>query len=281
VVDFHHPFPLGDLAMLFYSPEKLVVHYHSDIVRQKILSFFFKPLIMNTLKKADKIVVSNPYLIKTSPYLKRFKEKCEVTPFGVDLDKFKDCSNQDKVDELKEEYGDFVMFAGRLGYYKGLQYLIRAIKNIDTNLVLIGEGDQDKKLKRLVAKLGLEDKVKFLPFQTKENLINFYQAAQVFVLPSIFRSEAFGIVLIEAMSQGTPLISTELGTGTSWVNQDGETGFVVSPKNKKELARAIKKILDDKDLKEQFSKNARQRVEEKFTLSKMLNDTYQLYKSLV
>jgi len=100
IVDFHHPFPLGDLAILFFKPKKLVVHYHSDIVRQKILSLFFKPLILNTLKKADKILVSNPNLIETSSYLKRFKDKCLVVPFGVDFDKFESYLNEEDTENL-------------------------------------------------------------------------------------------------------------------------------------------------------------------------------------
>ena len=160
IIDFHHPFPLGDLALFlftrqnffkknsggFRSKAKLIVHYHSDIVRQKILEIFFKPLVLNTLRQAQKILVSNPNLIKNSTYLKKFQEKCEVIPFGVDLAKFEKFDERE-VENLKEKYGDFVLFVGRLNYYKGLNYLIEAMKKIDANLVIIGQGPEEKSLK--------------------------------------------------------------------------------------------------------------------------------------
>jgi rhamnosyl/mannosyltransferase len=126
----------------------------------------------------------------------------------------------------------------------------------------------------------LEHKIFFLPPQERKRLINFYRASQVFVLPSIFKSEAFGIVLIEAMACGKPIISTELGTGTSWVNIDGKTGFVVPPKDSKALSQTIKKILGNKKLAQEFSQNARQRAIESFSLEKMLKKIARLYSQI-
>jgi rhamnosyl/mannosyltransferase len=147
LIDFHHPFPLGDLAIFLFKPKaKLVVHYHSDIVRQKFLAPFYKALILNTLKKAEKIIVSNPNLIKSSPYLKKFSQKCEIIPFGVDLEKFENYE-ENAVENLKRKYGNFVLFVGRLNYYKGVQYLIEAMKDVDANLVIIGEGPEKENLK--------------------------------------------------------------------------------------------------------------------------------------
>ena len=318
VIDFHHPFPLGDLVIfLFRSKTKLTVHYHSDIVRQKILEIFFKPLIFNTLKRAEKIIVSNPNLIKNSPYLRKFKEKCVVIPFGIDLKKFEkiDFNNIQKRErgeaersvieetkslrerergeserniveemkslrEIKEKYKDFVLFVGRLNYYKGVQYLVEAMKEIDANLVIIGQGAEKSNLELKIKEFSLENKVFFLPPQGEKELINFYQAAKIFVLPSIFKSEAFGIVLIEAMACGKPIISTELGTGTSWVNVDEETGFVVQPKDSGALVKAINKILENKNLEQKFSENAKKRAEQKFSLERMLEETEKVYKNL-
>ncbi|MER3570478.1 MAG: hypothetical protein C4348_02685 [Patescibacteria group bacterium] len=280
IIDFHHPFPLADLALFLFPPKaKIVVHYHSDIVRQRILEVFLRPLIFNTLKKAKKIIVSNPNLIKNSPYLQKFPEKCEVIPFGVDLRKFEKFDEK-KIENLRKGYGDFVLFVGRLSYYKGVQYLIEAMKNVEANLVIIGEGPKKKELELKIRNLGLEKKVFFFPFQSEEDLINFYYACSVFVLPSIFKSEAFGLVLIEAMACGKPVISTELGTGTSFVNQDGVTGFVVPPRDSKALAEALEKILKNKNLAQTLGRNARERVKKEFSLEKMIEKTITLYKNI-
>lgn len=280
IIDFHHPFPLADLAIfLFKSKAKLIVHYHSDIIRQKSLEFLIRPLVLNTLKRAKKIIVSNPNLIKSSPYLRSFQEKCELIPFGVDLSKFEE-SSEKEIESLKQKYDDFVLFVGRLNYYKGVEYLIEAMRDIKVNLVIIGQGPEKEFLKKQVRLLKIEGKVFFLPFQPREQLINFYKACQVFVLPSIFKSEAFGIVLIEAMAQGAPVISTELGTGTSWVNIDGQTGFVVPAKNAKALNSAVKKIMKDKKKAKIFSQNAKERAKKEFSLTKMLERTDSIYRAI-
>ena len=280
IVDLHHPFPLGDLAIFLFRPKaKLVVHYHSDIVRQKVFDFLIKPFILNTLKKAQKILVSNPNLIKNSAYLKNFQEKCEVIPFGVDLAKFEKFDERE-VENLKEKYGEFVLFVGRLNYYKGLGYLIEAMKDIGASLVIVGGGPEKENLESRIKNLELKN-VYFLPFQSEDELINYYHACSIFVLPSIFKSEAFGLVLIEAMACGKPLISTELGTGTSFVNQDGITGFVVPPKNSQALAQVIKKILENKKMAQEFGQNARNRAIQEFSLEKMLKKVSEVYKSVI
>jgi len=279
LINFHHPFPLGDLVIFLFPPKaKLIVHYHSDIVRQRILEIFFKPLILNTLKRANKIIVSNPNLIKNSLYLQRFHEKCEVIPFGVDLSKFEKYDEKE-VENIKKQYGNFVLFVGRLNYYKGVEYLIEAMKGVNVNLVIIGQGPEKKNLEFRIKNLGLKNRIFFLPPTEEENLISFYQTAKVFVLPSVFKSEAFGIVLIEAMACGKPIISTELGTGTSWVNVDEQTGFVVPPKNSQALAQAMREILEDRNLAKEFGKNAKERVEKEFSLERMLKETEKIYKS--
>ncbi|MCD5396142.1 MAG: glycosyltransferase [Candidatus Pacebacteria bacterium] len=280
ILNFHQPFPLADLALfLFPTKAKVVVHYHSDIVRQKILEIFIKPFVYNTLKKAKKIIVSNPNLVKGSKILKKFRDKCVVIPFGVEISKYQKF-DPEKIREIQKKYNKFILFVGRLSYYKGVSYLIEAMKDIDANLVIIGEGEEKKKLKKLTKNLKIENKIFFLPFQPERKLINFYYACQTFVLPSIYRSEAFGIVLIEAMACKKPVISTELQTGTSWVNQNNFTGFVVPPKDVESLKMAIKKILEDNNLYSKFSQNVFLRVKEKFTLEKMINSLKEVYQNL-
>lgn len=280
IVDLHVPFPLGDIAIFLFRPKaKLIVHYHSDIVRQKLLAFFLKPILNNTLRLASKIIISNPRLLENSPYLQKFTKKCVVVPFGVDINKFQKF-DKSKVNSIKQKYGDFALFVGRTSYYKGLDYLIDAMKNISQKLVIVGEGKNKKILKKKVESLKLDNRVYFLAPLPESDLINFYNACSVFVLPSIFKSEAFGIVLIEAMACGKPIISTELGTGTSFVNQNDITGFVVPPKDAKSLTEAINKLLKDKKMAEIFGHSARTRIENIFTLDKMLKSTQWVYLSL-
>ena len=277
ILDFHQPFPLADLALfLFPARAKIVVHYHSDIVRQKFFKIFVEPFILNTLKKAEKIIVSNPNLVKTSPILRKFQKKCVVIPFGVEVSKFQNVDIEE-VKRIRKRYGRFVLFVGRLSYYKGVEYLIEAMKGISAKLVIVGKGQESSKLRNLVEKLKIADRIFFLPFQSEEKLIQFYHACSVFVLPSIYRSEAFGIVLIEAMACGKPIISTELGTGTSWVNQHKKTGLIVKPKDVAGLKRAIKELLDNKEIAQEYGSNALQRVKEYFSLRGMIEKTKEIY----
>ncbi|MBU0647081.1 glycosyltransferase [Patescibacteria group bacterium] len=279
LIDLHLPFPLANLAFFLFRPKtSLIIHYHSDIVKQKFFAFLLRPIVLHTLKSAKKIIVSNPNLIKNSVLLKQFEEKCVVIPFGVDSNKFQITSEQEKkIQDIKNKYGKFILFVGRLIYYKGVKYLIKAIKNMDANLVIIGQGPLASKLKVKSQKLKVESKIFFTSKLEEGNLINFFHACELFVLPSIYQTEAFGIVLIEAMACGKPIISTELGTGTSWVNQNGITGFVVQPKNSHELSSAIQKIINNKKLAEIMGKNAHERANEVFNLNKMLESTKKLY----
>jgi len=279
IIDFHYPFPLAELAIFFFNPKKkIIIHYHSDIFRQRIIKFFLKPLTIHVLKKADKIIVSNENILKNSPYLKKFQKKCEVIHFGVDIEKFQKEVDQREIERIKEKYGKFVLFVGRLNYYKGLEYLVAAMEKIEASLVIIGEGPFRKKAEKKARELKIEDKIFFLSALKDQCLISFYKASMLLALPSVFKSEAFGIVLIEAMACAKPVISTELGTGTSLVNKDGITGFVVPPKDSKSLAIAIKKIIDDDGKMAELGRNAFNRVKKDFSLKKMIRKTLSAYQ---
>ena len=280
LIFLHYPFPLGFVAYFLFSRNKdLVIWYHSDIARQKILEIFFKPFHLFAFKKAKKIFVSNPNLIESSNYLKKFKEKCVVIPFGIDLEKFKLTEEIKKEsEEIRKKYKPpIVLSVGRYVYYKGFEYLIEAAKDVEARFLIIGEGPLKEKYKKMIKKLKLEDKVFLIP--PVKNLVPYYYSCDVFVLPSIAKSEAFGIVLLEAMACGRPVISTELGTGTSFVNQDGITGFVIVPKDSKVLSEKINEILKDEDLKEKFSQNSFQRAIE-FSKEKFIEKLLKELKNL-
>ncbi|MGB9735785.1 MAG: glycosyltransferase [bacterium] len=283
IIHVHLPFPLAELGLWLIKPkQKIIVTYHSDIIRQRFLSFALRRFNRWLLSRANRIVVSNPNIVETSPVLKDFKTKCTVIPFGVDTKKFNpDNGSKQKIGQIRTTYGEkIVLFVGRLVYYKGIEFLIDAMKNIDATLLVIGEGVLKKSLMDRIQKLGLAKRVSFLPHQTQDELVNFYLASTVLVLPSIYRSEAFGIVLLEAMACGLPVISTELGTGTSYVNQNGVTGYVVPPGNSDAINMALKKLLSDKELCVQMGNAALKRIRTLFTLTNMLDNYKRLYKNI-
>lgn len=278
VIDLHHPFPLSFLSCFIFRPKaKIVVHYHSDIVRQKFLGFLLTPLIRWVFGRADTIIVTSQNLLDSSSMLEDFKSKCVVIPLAINIyaiDATRDDALQAKI---KEDRGDYIIYAGRLSYYKGVEYLIRAAADISQKLLIIGEGAEKDKLQNLVATLNLQHKVSFINHVLKKEFYNYIRGAKVFVLPSIFRSEAFGIVLLEAMACGTPVISTELKTGTSFVNQHGITGMVIEPINVLALQQAIKHITNSESERVMMGRNARERVLEQFDEQKMINDTNKFF----
>ncbi|MCX7832074.1 MAG: glycosyltransferase [Actinobacteria bacterium] len=286
IFHFHFPFPPGEVSFLLSGIKKpLIVTYHSDIVRQKFLLKFYEPFLIKFLKKADLIIATSPNYIETSPYLRRFKEKCRVIPLGIDTEKYKTDESIEKLKEdVRKEIGaPFVLFVGRLIYYKGVEYLIKAFKSIPEpyKLVLVGGGPLEESLKKLAEETGIKERVVFLKHQPFEKLVALYHTCELFVLPSVERTEAFGIVQLEAQACRKPVVTTELGTGTSYANLDGVTGLVVPPRNEKALADAIKKILFDEKLRQTFSKNAYERVLRDFDVRRMAENVANIYTEVV
>src|SRR4030067_181195 len=233
IAHLHFPYPLGEFAHFFFGKAaKTVITYHSDIIKQRVLLQVYKPLLMKVLGKADRIIATSPKYIETSPFLSRLKHKCTVIPLGIDIDRF---SNPDKamVDKIRRQYlqSPLVLFVGRLRYFKGLKYLIDAMKSVDALLLIAGTGPEERFLREQVLKEYLTEKVVFLGDVSDSDLPSYYGACDLFVLPASHRSEAFGTVLIEAMAADKAVISTELGTGTSFINLHNNTGLVVPPQN--------------------------------------------------
>jgi len=285
VFHFHLPFPLGVISYLLAKPEgKIVVTWHSDIVRQKIGRFFYQPFLIKFLEKADVIIATSPNMIESSPYLRRFREKCTVIPLGIDVKKFELLEEEKKrVEEIKKKYSyekGIVLFVGRLIYYKGVEYLITAIKDVDGVCLIIGEGKLRKKLEKMSDKLGLSSKVYFLGSVSDEELPMYYHACDIFCLPSVAKSEAFGIVQLEAMACGKSVVSTSLPTGVPFVNQDKKTGIVVQPKDPQALANAINTLLDNPTLREKYGKYAKERVKREFAREVMVEKILRVYRGL-
>ena len=281
---FHFPFPTGEISTVI-SRLKIpyIVTYHSDVVRQKLLFSLIKPFIFSFLNKAKVIIVSSPNIIKTSPLLNHFKDKCRVVPLGIEVEKLQESKEiNKKVLGIRDKHGkNLVLFVGRLIYYKGVEYLIRAFKEVEGNLIIIGSGPLEEELKELSSTLGLSNKVSFVPPVSDEDLSAYYHACDVFILPSVARSEAYGLVQMEAMTCGKVVVSTELGTGTSFVNEDGKTGFVVPPKNPQSLAEALNRLLKGRALREKMGKYAQKRVFASFTSEKMVQKVVEIYREVL
>lgn len=277
----HHNFPNPwvELCQLVVGNDsKSLVTYHSDIIRQKILMKLYRFGAHQFLKRVSAIVATSPNYIASSSMLSRHIDRCHCIPLPI-ITTAVPTANE-KAEEQKN-YGKFVLFVGRLVYYKGLDFLIQAIGLLsDVQLVVVGDGPLENEHRSLAMKLNLKKRIHFLGQVSDKRLGALYAASRCLVLPSLFRSEAFGMVLGEAMAHGTPVISTELGTGTSYINDNEKTGFVVPPGNSKALAEKIELIYKNDDLHYELGKKAKQRALKEFSKEAMIKKTLSLYSQL-
>nr|WP_254873311.1 glycosyltransferase [Marinitoga sp. 1138] len=249
---------------------KKIVFYHMDVDGRGIISDLYNNYVDKTFfPYVDKLITTSPNIVKTSKILKKYNKNIKVIPLFVDTKHFYYRENNKRSYLIKkfnisnQEEIKIILYVGRFGRYKGLNYLIKAISKLPKNykLVLIGKGPKEKELRKLVNELKLINRVLFLNPVKYEELPLYYSAADVFVLPSIDRGEAFGLVALEAMACGIPGITTELGTGTTYHNINKVTGLHVPPMNEKALANAILEIINN-NMKEKNKEKIRKRAEE-------------------
>ena len=281
IIHYHFPNPFADMLDIIVDPKKpKVLTYHSDIVRQQYLYQFYKPLQKVFLDRVDKIIVTSPNYFKSSDTLKRYTDKTEVIPIGIDAKKIKKPNSRFR-SKLTKKLGErFFLFVGALRYYKGLKMAIQAVKDTDIKLVIAGIGSQQKELELYCAVNGIEN-VLFLGFVSEEEKLCLFDLCYGFVFPSHLRSEAFGISLLEAAAHAKPLISCEIGTGTSFVNKHNETGFVIPPSDCNALKQAMLSLLDNSSLATSMGKSARGRALELFTLENQAASYYNVYSNLL
>jgi len=291
IAHLHFPYPFGEVShLLLGRARRTVITYHSDVVRQKGWLRLYRPFLTRVLDRADRIIATSPPYIESSPYLRPRAGRCTVIPLGINLQRFQTL-NPTLVQSLRARYGTapspgtsdypLLLFVGLLRYYKGLSYLLQAMTHIRARLLVIGEGPMENEWRRLAEALAIADKVRFLGQIPNEQLPAFYHAADLFVLPATHRSEAFGLVQVEAMAAGLPIISTELGTGTSWVNQHDETGLVVPPRDAPALEKAISTLLSDPDRRHRMGQAGRNRAQREFSHTVMTGRVLALYKSVL
>ncbi len=284
IVHVHVPNPMAEAAYLLARPTgRLVVKYHSDIIKQKFLFRFYRPVNEMFLSRAAAIIATAPQNVAYSPVLCRFKDRTRVIPLGVEPGDFALTPERErKVAELRARFGPRVIFfIGRHVYYKGIEHLIRAMTEVDGHCVLGSDGPLTESLRALARDLGVERKVTFVGRISDDDLPCYYHACDVFCLPSVARSEAFGLVQLEAMACGKPVVSTKLTTGVVFANLDGVSGLTVEPANAKELAGALSMLLDDDALRKRLGTQALERVKQEFTHDLNAQRVLQLYAELM
>lgn len=282
ITHLHFPYPIGEVSQLIFGrASHTIITYHSDVVRQKGWLMLYRPLLWRVLHKADRIIATSCNYIDTSPYLSQVRDRCTVIPLGLEVQRFVHVSGS-QVETIREAYGSpLLLFVGKLRYYKGLQYLLAAMSEIPCKLLIVGSGPMEDEWRQLAESLGLSDKVVFLGQVSDEDLPLYYHASDIFVLPASERSEAFGTVQVEAMASGLPVVCTELGTGTSFVNVHGQTGVVVPPKDSKALGNAINTLLQDEQLRRRMGQRARERAVSEFSLTTMVDRVADLYAEIL
>ncbi|MBU3026685.1 glycosyltransferase [Zobellia galactanivorans] len=272
VFHFHEPFPLASLLALFVSSKrKIVVTWHSDIIKQKALKKIVEYFQSLLCKKATFITTTSPDLLNYSSVLKPYRDKVKILPLGIDFN------------ATGAEAGDYILYLGRLSYYKGINTLLDAFIKAETDRELVIVGDGDKKIVDLIvsAQKKTSKKIKFInKFVDEEEKQYFLRNCLFFVFPSIAASEAFGIIQLEAMVYGKPVINTNLPTGVPFVSLNNITGLTVEPSNVDELANAIDKLSFNEDLVKSMGANAVERVRSCFSNAKIMADLKALYNEL-
>ena len=280
IIHIHHPDPMAALALRLSGYKgRVIVHWHSDILSQKVLMKLYRPLQSWMLRRADTIVGTTPVYVEQSPELKAFQDKVTYIPIGIEPVP----EAPEKAAEIRSRYpGKKIIYSlGRLVPYKGYEYLIRAARYLNDgyHIVIGGGGPLRKDLQKLIDGLDLDSRVTLLGFVPEEDAAAWYRACDVFCLSSIWKTEAFAIVQIEAMSCGKPVVATKIPeSGVSWVNADDESGVNVTPADPVALADAIMAITADDEAYGEFCRSARERYEKMFTFEGMIDNCMKLYE---
>lgn len=255
----HAPFPLADLVFAFGLGRNrpLVVHWHADIVSHAGLRRFVEPLMRRTLQRADAIIVSDAVLVDKTPLLQEFSGKCHVVPFGVDVSKYDwPAVRLDRVNER----GRLVLACGRLVPYKGFDVLVRAAAAKRFEVWIVGEGRERARLEQLINSLGVRDRVRLLGSVPESERVKLMRIADVFVMPSVTNAETFGLVQLEAMAAGRPIVNTSLDTAVPQVARDGIEAITVPPGDPEKLAEAIDALIRDPERRQRMGLAARHRA---------------------
>ena len=287
IVHLHFPDPLGQLtAMTLPRSVKRVVSWHSDIVKQRSVLALYRPFLDAFVRDVDAIIGATPQHFGSSQQMAAGKpgQLREVIPYGFDPDAFgwTDAARQRRSAlEHERSHRPVIFTVGRHVYYKGFDVLIRALRTVDAELWIGGRGPLTEALRQAAQSAGVADRVRFLGFVPDAELVAYYDACDIFCMPSTERAEQFGLVQLEAMHCGKPVVATRLGTGVEYVTLDGVTGLLVEPGSEQALAQALNRLLDDPGLRARLGEAGRRRVAEVFSVKQMVDKTVSLYRQLV
>ena len=286
IVQLHFPFPLADLATwLFDCKGKLVIWWHSDIVRQKFFLKLLSPLIHRTLQRADSIIVAANETLQSSKFLPKYIDKCKIIPFGLNFEDYElpnSTTENFLANKLNNSNNKKLLFVGRLVYYKGIDILLKAMKGINNaELFIVGTGTLEEQLKAEAKHLSITKNVHFLGNLSKVELLSSYKDCDFLIFPSCANSEAFGLTQLEAMYYGKPVINTNLPTAVPWVSVHKKTGLTVPVADVCALNKAIHLLVNDNSLREELGKNAAIRVRELFDRKSMMNNLHTHYRQIL
>ncbi len=280
----HEPNPVAGSALFLHMPAtRFVIWHHSDLVRPSWAPHTYGRVQRALYRRADCVIVSSPALPAQSP-LVACARRVAVIPFGVALERYRraDAARRSRIAEIRAGApGPHVLFVGRLVYYKGVEILIHAMARCPGTLTIVGTGPLEQSLREAAVQHGVADRVRFAGTVPEEDLPAHYQACDLFVLPSIARTEAFGIVQIEAMAAGAPVVSTNLPTGVPWVNQHDVTGLVVPPGDAIALAEAMRALLENPARRETLGAQATRRADQLFSRDRMIASFRSLIETTV
>ena len=281
VIHYQFPWPFADVLHLLARVQKpAIVTYESDIVRQKGFLKLYRPLKRLFLNQMQTIVATSPNYAKTSTVLNHYADKVTVIPIGIDEDSYPTTTPKE-IDAMREKVGEgFFLFIGVLRYYKGLHILLDAAQKTDAKIIIAGSGSEEEALKAQANALNLTN-VRFLGYVSNEDKVALIQLSLAIVFPSHLRSEAFGVTLLEAAMNAKPMISCELGTGTSFVNAHQETGLVIPPNDPEKLCEAMSILSNNPSLIKDYGIAARRRYQALFTGKKMGQSYTALYQKIV
>ncbi len=282
IIQLHYPYPYTELLALFCKTRKpIIITFHGEIVNRDWLLKLYGPFQKRIFRKASVVVPTSENLTKTTPILQLFEEKCKAINLWIDTNRFERLG--DVSEEFKAEvhtFGDYALFVGVLRWYKGLDYLLDAAKKVKGNIIVVGKGPEMKHLTNRIRNEKI-DNIRLLGYKPDEEVAYLFKKCSFFVLPSQTRGECFGQVLLEASYYHKPMISTELGTGTSIANKHEYTGFVVPNRNSEALADRMNQLFNDKELRKKMGDNAYEYYSSHFTEEIQGEKYISLYKSLL
>jgi rhamnosyl/mannosyltransferase len=285
LVALHHPFPLNDLGVGLGLPRRtaLVVHWHSKILRARPLAGLLAPLIRHTLARAQRIIVSHPTLVSASPFLAAYAEKCAVVPYGIDVAYWAELDGAQRrhAEELRSRYPRLVITTGRLVPYKGFDVLVEALRRVDATAIIVGEGALRPDLLRLAQQRGVAERLILAGRLSRDDLKVHLHAAQLYAFPSVSAAEAFGIVQLEAMAAGLPIVNTNLPTGVPHVARHGLEALTVPPNDPAALGAAIAQLLADRALAQRLGAAGRRRAATEYDLQSFVKRIEDVYEQAV